>query len=758
MTTLFGKLKRSMTGWTAFDVSIITIAWTYVALRVLRSAVGFDDVIYSTPAQQVTLDAWRHGRMSLWSTTTFGGTPQLGNMQLGGLYPLHWLAAPFPDLLGTDIELVAHVLLIGFGFYILGRRLHLSRPAPLVMAVSAMWVGATMMRAPLLVHLPPLAWAPWAAICTHAVITSAQPRRATALLAVVVWLIVVSGHPQSILMSATLLVAWAAGLLIEHHQWRRAGHLATAGALALIAAAPALFGALRGISAAASSTRDASALLPSLYVMPLRGFPRLLLGQPMSDVTLLLGQSERITYAGATVVALSIVGAVAAIRARRWSYVALLTVGIFAASLSLGLRSPTMRFARAFLPGFDQPRVSARWNWVLVMALIVLAGVGVDRLSRHRARPEGLAVIAAAAGFALVTPLGIEHGGTPNNLLWVSIVALVVLIAFVSASRTRVAAAALLTILAVVELAVPISWFIKVHDHVSTSTNEFVGPGELWLAQQPGLTLALTNEGFEPFYLVQGMRPNANTIVGVRSIDGYDGGTAISRRWHAGLLQVIPTISDLTFRAQLQYPIEQDAMARLGVHYVMWDPTRGPVSEALPGWRMQPVGGRFEIYENTLWKGDAIVWYATELVSSPEDAGDRLRLDTGALDQVGLVEDASAVLSCSGECTADGFVTRSEYSGRREVNVVAAHPAIVAIHEQYDEGWTVYVDGHEEAVIPVDGIWSGVAVTAGSHHIELRYEPGWLWPSLWTMLIGWVAIVGLLFWPQRADTNTAPER
>lgn len=758
LRTRLERVKRFIDRPTAFDLGALAIAWSFVAVRILRSIVGFDDVTYSTPAQQITLDAWRSGRMALWSNTTFGGSPHLGNAFSAALYPLNWLAAPFPDLLGTDVELAVHMLIFGLGFYCFGRLLQLARPAPVAMAIAAMWSGSMLIRSTLVVHLPPLAWMPWAAICVHAVITSNRPRRATAVLAVLIWLIITGGHPQSILMTATLLFAWMVGLMIERREWRRVGHVAGACMLALIAAAPLLLAARATIDAAADSVRDEAALRPPLYVMPLRDFPRLLLGEPMSGFNFLIGQGERITYAGAAVVALSIIGAITVIRTRRWSLVALLLVAAFTASLSLGLRSPTLRFARAFLPGFDQPRVSARWNWVLVMVLIVLAGVAIDRLRQRRAPVEGLAVVGVALGFAAVTQLGFQDGGFRNNMLWGSIATLVVVIAVVAHRFARIAAASALAVLAVFELAIPINWYTEWQGEVVSSTDELVGPAELWLAEQPGLTLAITNDGFDPYYLVQGMRPNANSIADVRSIDGYDGGAAISRRWHSGLLQIIPTISDLTFRAQLRYPVDQAAMARLGVHYVLWDPTRGPIEEALPGWQVQPVDGPFEIYENTIWDGDAVVWYATERVATPEDAGNRLRADHGSLDEIGLVENAAAVLTCSGDCDADGFITTSDYSGHREVDIVAAKSAVVSIHERYDEGWAVYVDGHEQTLIAVDGIWSGVEVTAGQHHIELRYEPGWLWPSILTMALGWLAIGAVFLWPDRKVPIAEPER
>ena len=45
-----------------------------------------------------------------------------------------------------------------------------------------------------------------------------------------------------------------------------------------------------------------------------------------------------------------------------------------------------------------------------------------------------------------------------------------------------------------------------------------------WLDGRPGYTISLTDDLQPPDYSVPGLRPNANVLVGVRSVDGYDGG------------------------------------------------------------------------------------------------------------------------------------------------------------------------------------------------------------------------------------------
>jgi hypothetical protein len=313
-------------------------------------------------------------------------------------------------------------------------------------------------------------------------------------------------------------------VVVEQRAWRRLGLLAGAAALSLAMAAPVLFALRQSLAAAAASSRDASALLNPGYVVPLRGFPRILLGEPFSELPVLWGIGERLTYAGATIVALSLVGAIAVIIARRWSLVAIVIIGAFAASLSLGPRSPTLRFARAFLPGFDQPRVSARWNWVLVMAMVILAGAGIDRLRRSTHWPSGAFIAVAGVLVGVSTLFGVEDAGPRNTAVWIAAAVLVIVLAVVAHGNTRKVAAIALAGLAVLELGLPMARLIHQGSSGVTDTSQLIGPNERWLADQSGLTQQLINGDLEGHYVVAGLRPNANTLSGVRMLDGYDGG------------------------------------------------------------------------------------------------------------------------------------------------------------------------------------------------------------------------------------------
>ena len=346
---------------------------------------------------------------------------------------------------------------------------------------------------------------------------------------------------------------------------------------------------------------------------------------------------------------------------------------------------------------------------------------------------------------------GIEDAGARNSALWIVVALLAVAVAVVSHKRTRATAAWLLAALAVFELGMPIARMIEDGSADITDTSQLIGPTERWLADQSGLTQQLINGDIDGQYVVAGLRPNANTLAGVRMLDGYDGGVAISRRWHAALLQINEGSNEMVFGAQLPLALDPASFARLGVRFVLYDPARGPATESLPGWVQRQATGYFQVFENPLWQGDVTAWYSTAVVATPEAAGNTLRQHRGEYDAVGLVESQQAVLSCTGECAPSYSNSASSQSGERDADVQLNHPAIVAFNEQFDEGWTATIDGNEATVIPVDGMWAGVAVPAGKHHLGLRYAPSWVTPSLVLMALAWLGVGVLAFGPALAS-------
>ncbi len=73
---------------------------------------------------------------------------------------------------------------------------------------------------------------------------------------------------------------------------------------------------------------------------------------------------------------------------------------------------------------------------------------------------------------------------------------------------------------------------------------------------------------------------------------------------------------------------------------------------------------------------------------------------------------------------------------------IAERPGLILFNESYDEGWRVFVDGKEAEIIPANYNFMAVAVPAGRHEIEFRYEPHLFRLSL---LISGLAFCAMVF-------------
>ena len=65
------------------------------------------------------------------------------------------------------------------------------------------------------------------------------------------------------------------------------------------------------------------------------------------------------------------------------------------------------------------------------------------------------------------------------------------------------------------------------------------------------------------------------------------------------------------------------------------------------------------------------------------------------------------------------------------IRTETAAPGFLVVSEVYEQGWRGYVDGEPVEVLPTNHALRGVAVPAGEHEVELRYEPRSLRLGLW---------------------------
>jgi hypothetical protein len=133
----------------------------------------------------------------------------------------------------------------------------------------------------------------------------------------------------------------------------------------------------------------------------------------------------------------------------------------------------------------------------------------------------------------------------------------------------------------------------------------------------------------------------------------------------------------------------------------------------------------------------------------PNHDGEGLRqLASGRVDgrEVAFVDgelpEVDPVVASSSGVEHVAIMSKDEDALTAVVRVDAA--GLVVFSEIYEQGWAAYVDGEPEAVLRTNHALRGVAVPAGEHTIELRYEPASLRIGLWTSGITSIAVAIVL--------------
>jgi hypothetical protein len=682
-------------------------------LRPGRYVVAFDTVNYSVPNHIVTMNAWRSGRLPLWNDMIFGGVPHLGNAQTAALYPARLLTWGLEPTRAINLLAAAHIALFAFGMLALARRLGLGPPIGFVVALVGTASGAMITRSIQFEQICVLAWTPWILAGLHACLTSLRPRRAMALTAGAATLGVLAGHPQSTYMTGVLAAVWVLLVTIEHSSWRRLSYVAGAAGLALAAAALQLVATLSATrESAISSGRSLDELsTPGLSAVP-RRLAMILGGTFRSiDPGVNAGSFEAIGYVGSAAAGLALIGVVAHLRPskNRVLVAGLACSAVVFVVLALGPRTFVFEVLYRVVPGFDLPRVSARWLTMTAMCVAVLAGFGMQAvLTVKRQRPALVALGGASALVGAVVLAGFDTPDRRTAALWILLVLVVAVSVIVSGRGQPRLATALLIGAVVLELGVA-----SLHSVTATTTSRRAASGHPrptteFLSAQAGWTISLTDDTAEPQGAIGGLRPNASVQAGVRSLDGYDGGVQVTKRWLALIATVNPEPTfELPLRNQVPIPLVPATAGTLGIRFVQIANDRD-AAELVPGWG-EPVAADdlFTTYENPRWPGEAFI--GTE----------QFRLVRPSPEQINVA-------------------SRGE-------------GGTLSIDAQLTAGWRAYIDGQSVPLARLDGFRLAVDVPSGDHEVEFHYRPRWLLPAEVLSIVGLLGICAVWFSDRRRD-------
>ena len=329
---------------------------------------------------------WRSRELPLWDPHSFGGgVPWASDGVAATLYPVRGLLdGMLPLWLAHDVFVLVHLALAGAGLYWLARRWGAGRLGATVAGIGWMTNAHVWSWAPLEMVTPFFAWLPLTLAAADAAVRSPSRRR-LALAVVVFALAMISGNIAYSLIVATCVglylgsAAIAMGVAAESGTRLRgvcsaSGRTVTMVGLGLGLSAFALVPTLVNLSRASRQPFTFDTLVSGLLVPfeVYRGVVQL----PESPPTAV--QIIHMVYLTPLVLLLALVGLVFARGWGAWSARGMLVVAVLVASTV-----PGAWLAYHLLPGFDVIKPYGRLLPLALLAVHVMSGLGADVVLRY---------------------------------------------------------------------------------------------------------------------------------------------------------------------------------------------------------------------------------------------------------------------------------------------------------------------------------------------------------------------------------------
>jgi hypothetical protein len=403
------RLALAPTVLALLALGALALAFFWKIALTNRVLVGLDVFTYFYPYRDYVNEALRQGRLPLWNPHLFMGAPLLANSQAAVLYPLHWPLIWLDTPKHVAWSIVLHVWLAGAGSFLFARRVTRLRPIPSFAAAALFGLGGFLgAQVEHLNQLNASAWLPWLLLCVEAALGGRF--RWPALLAggAVTGLILLAGHTQAAYIVFAGAAVYALVRVLPHlrrHDWSAGlGGLASVLALGFLGVGLAAIQLLPTLELSGLSVRSGG--LPyneaaSFSLKPTLVFKAFLppyLWQPPF--------SEYVAYIGLAGLILAGLGAWAIIgRARQRALhraapvLVLALVGLF---LAFGAYNPAYYLFYRIVPGFALFRAPARWLLLYAFGISILAGAGLQWLSRVWPRRASLRQTSTGALLALV--------------------------------------------------------------------------------------------------------------------------------------------------------------------------------------------------------------------------------------------------------------------------------------------------------------------------------------------------------------------
>jgi len=612
----FSATRRRALDWACLCLLLIlTVVFLWRLVLGNLVVAGLDVFTYFYPYKAYAASAIRSGSLPLWNPYLFMGVPFLANIQAAVLYPLnlpfYWL--PAPEMVNWAVFL--HLFLAGAFTYGFARQALGLGPSGAMVAASTLAFGGFLCaqaehinQLSVLVWLPLLLW----------LFNLAYARRSLVYMfmtAIVIGVQFLGGHTQSSYINLACLGCYSLYLPLADGAVGSAVVQGVSSSLHKSGLSMGIFmvAVLLGTALAGAQlvpTLELSSLSIRSTGLPYREAVSFSL-YPGSILRSLLPSfadspfTEYVAYVGI----LPLLLAVLAVWRRRHSPQALFLIflAILGLFLALGIYNPLYYVLYRFVPGFGLFRVPARWLYVYVVGVALLAGLGMEELrslSRSLARPEKRWILLSCALIAIAAlPVVLDPPSLLVIAYWAAWTCLSALVIWTGLKRQRRAAYLAVVISLVIgelflasryrafnaltapeafsSLRSSVAYLLtdkSVYRLFSFSDGRF-DPGDLSEIQD-NLGSQLSEESVYDYLVAtkqkEVLTPNLPLLYGVQSVDGYDGGILPLARYVQWQRLLLPE-EQVSMDGRLQGRVVEMPSSRVlnlsNVKYVMTDKT-----------------------------------------------------------------------------------------------------------------------------------------------------------------------------------------
>lgn len=312
------------------------------------------------------------GKIPLWNPYIFAGQPQMANPQSAVFYPFSTLFYLLPLPVAFNYFIVLHFFLAGLFMYILLSYLKQPHTSSMLGSIAYTFSSFLIFKVPAghPVALSGYVWLPLVILAIEQIRISSKPAW-TAFPAVVLMFQFLSGHIQPIYISAVFIL-----IHFVYNRFRYWKNLAIASAACILLCSVQL---LPSFELSQISETVVWHKIAENYSLPFKNlinifFPNyygnIIDGNFISQLNPSYFFEKHALYIGIIPLLLALNGFFLYCRKRAlfWPLVAI--IGIF---LAFGFHNPVYKWLYSLIPGFGYLRVPARFYFLTVIALIILA-------------------------------------------------------------------------------------------------------------------------------------------------------------------------------------------------------------------------------------------------------------------------------------------------------------------------------------------------------------------------------------------------